>query len=141
MPLLNNPMNLYRILVSRFALFALMLSGALTAHAQPGGTNPGGGIEGGTNPGASGGLTNPLNDIDSLPEFLNAILGGIVQIGTIILIMMLVYVGFLFVAARGNAEKIQGAKSALVWTVIGGLILLGATSIQLVIEGTVNSLR
>lgn len=133
-------MNLYRTIAARFALFALMLSGAFTVHAQPGGTNPGGGIGGGTNPGTSGGLTNPLKDIDTLPEFLNAILGGIVQIGTIVLIMMLVYVGFLFVAARGNAEKIQGAKSALVWTVIGGLILLGATAIQAVISATVESL-
>lgn len=89
----------------------------------------------------SGGLINPLRGVNSFPDFLRAILGGIVEIGTIVLIMMLVYVGFLFVAARGNAEKLQGAKSALVWTVIGGLILLGATSIQLVIEGTVNSLR
>ncbi len=63
-----------------------------------------------------------------------------VQIGTIVLVMMLVYVGFLFVAARGNAEKLQGAKSALVWTVIGGLVLLGATAIELVIEGTVKSI-
>jgi len=95
-----------------------------------------------TNPsGTSGGLVNPLNGINSLPEFLKAILAGVVQIGTIVLIMMLVYVGFLFVAARGNAEKLQGAKSALVWTVIGGLVLLGATSIQLVIQGTVDSLR
>lgn len=89
---------------------------------------------------ASGGLVNPLS-VSTLDGFLTAILNGIVQIGTIILIMMLVYVGFLFVAARGNAEKLQGAKSALVWTVIGGLILLGATAIQLVITGTVNSVR
>lgn len=135
-------MNLYRTIAARFALFALMVSGAQTAYAQtsPGG-NSGGGVTPGGSPSASGGLTNPLKDIDTLPEFLNAILGGIVQIGTIILIMMLVYVGFLFVAARGNAEKIQGAKSALLWTVIGGLVLLGATSIQLVIQGTVNSLQ
>ena len=92
-------------------------------------------------PGGSEGLTNPLNGVSTLPEFLRAILGGVVQIGTIVLIMMLVYVGFLFVVARGNAEKLQSAKSALVWTVIGGLILLGATAIQLMIEGTVQSLR
>lgn len=87
-----------------------------------------------------GGLENPLQ-VDSLDGFLNAILAGVVQIGTIILIMMLVYVGFLFVAARGNSEKLQSAKSALVWTVIGGLILLGATAIQLVITGTVRSIQ
>ena len=138
MPLLNNLMT-YTTIAARLGLLALSLSGTQAAQAQttPGG-NPPGGVSPGGNPGD--GLTNPLKDIDTLPEFLNAILGGIVQIGTIILIMMLVYVGFLFVAARGNAEKIQGAKSALLWTVIGGLILLGATAIQLVIEGTVNSL-
>ena len=90
--------------------------------------------------GPSGGLVNPLKGVNSFPEFLRAILGGIVEIGTIVLIMMLVYVGFLFVAARGRAEELSKAKSALVWTVIGGLILLGATTIQLVIEGTVQSI-
>lgn len=133
----------YRSVAASVVLFALTLSGALTAHAQGGGTNPGGGIGGGTNPsgcGSSVGLTNPLKDVCSLEDFLKAILGGVIQIGTIILIMMLVYVGFLFVAARGNAEKLQSAKSALVWTVIGGLILLGATAIQAVITETVKSL-
>ncbi|MDP2816115.1 MAG: hypothetical protein Q8O19_05490 [Rectinemataceae bacterium] len=132
-----------RTIAARIALLALTLSGALTAHAQDGSTNPGGGTDGSTNPGCgseSGGLVNPLNKVCSLDDFLEAILGGIVEIGTIILIMMLVYVGFLFVAARGNAEKIQSAKSALVWTVIGGLILLGATAIQMVITETVGSL-
>lgn len=120
-----------------------MLSGLLvliplSLYAQvQGGTMNGGGTQNQTQ---SEGLVNPLKDVETLPDFLKAILAGIVQIGTIILIMMLVYVGFLFVAARGNAEKLQSAKSALVWTVIGGLILLGATSIQLVIEGTVKSL-
>lgn len=86
------------------------------------------------------GLVNPLKNIDSLPEFLNAILDAVIQIGTIVLILALVYVGFKFVAARGNAEEIQSARSALVWTVIGGLILLGAKAIGLVIEGTVSGL-
>lgn len=89
---------------------------------------------------ATGGLVNPLKGISTLDEFLKAILDGVIQIGTLVLIMMLVYVGFLFVVARGNPEKIQGAKSALVWTVIGGLVLLGATAIQLVISGTVKSI-
>lgn len=128
----------YQTITAHLGLVALSLSGAFTAHAQvQGGTMNGGGTQ---NQVQGGPLTNPLKDVESLPQFLEAILGGIVDIGTIILIMMLVYVGFLFVAARGNAEKIQGAKSALVWTVIGGLILLGATAIQMVITETVNSL-
>lgn len=117
-------------------LFLSLIAVAQSAHAQ---NTPGGGNT--TGSGVGSGLVNPLNGVSTLPDFLKAILKGVVEIGTIVLIMMLVYVGFLFVAARGNAEKLQSAKSALVWTVIGGLILLGATTIQLVIEGTVRSLQ
>jgi hypothetical protein len=129
----------YRTFLGSVLLTGLLLLIPVSLYAQvQGGTMNGGGTQNQTQ---SEGLTNPLKkDVDSLPTFLEAILGGVIQIGTIILIMMLVYVGFLFVAARGNAEKLQSAKSALVWTVIGGLILLGAKSIQLVIEGTVKSL-
>lgn len=63
-----------------------------------------------------------------------------IKIGGIILTIALVWVGFLFVAARGNEEKISRAKAALMWTIIGGLILLGAKAIQSVITTTVTSL-
>ncbi len=86
------------------------------------------------------GLTNPLNNINSLPEFLNKILEAVVQLGTIVLILAIVYVGFLFVVAQGNEEKIKSARSALFWTVIGGLVLLGAQTIGLVISSTVGAL-
>ncbi|MES2668637.1 MAG: pilin [Patescibacteria group bacterium] len=139
--------SIFRRVPQLFAIAALFfLSGAQASVAQnnPGAGNPPGNSPGSGNPpnttSGGEGLTNPLK-VDSLQGFLNAILDGVIQIGTIILIMMLVYVGFLFVAARGNAEKLQSAKSALVWTIIGGLILLGATTIQLVITGTVESIR
>lgn len=86
------------------------------------------------------GLTNPLKSIDSLPQLLEVVLGAIVQIGTIILTLALVYVGFLFVVAQGNEEKISNAKSALLWTIIGGLVLLGASAIGAVIGSTVDKL-
>lgn len=89
----------------------------------------------------TGGLTNPLNKIETLPQFLNAILDAVVNLGTIILILALVYVGFQFVVAQGNEEKLKSARSALMWTVIGGLVLLGAKSLGLVIQGTVESLK
>ena len=53
---------------------------------------------------------------------------------------MLVYVGFLFVTAQGNETKITAAKSGLLWTVVGALILLGAQAIALAIEATVKAL-
>ena len=88
----------------------------------------------------SGTLANPLNNISTLPQLLTAILNAVVQIGSIILVLALVYSGFLFVAAQGNEEKIRSARTALMWTVIGGLILLGATAIQAVITSTVQGL-
>jgi len=89
----------------------------------------------------TGGLINPLKGACSLPDFLNLILQAVVQLGTIALIVMLVYVGFLFVIAQGKEEDLKNAKSALMWTVIGGLILLGAQAISLVIQSTVGTLR
>lgn len=89
---------------------------------------------------SGGGLTNPLGSIDSLPEFMTAILRAVVTLGSIVLTLAIIYVGFLFVKAQGNAEQISAARSALLWTVIGGLILLGAETVGLVIENTVESL-
>ncbi len=62
------------------------------------------------------------------------------QIGTVIIILMLVYVGFLFVTAQGNDSKISEARTALLWTVVGALILLGAQAISLGIQSTVQAL-
>ena len=68
------------------------------------------------------------------------ILQFVINIGAIIVILMLVYVGFLFVVAQGNESKISEARNALLWTVIGALILLGAQAISLGIQATVTSL-
>ena len=90
-------------------------------------------------PGTSGALINPLG-VNSLPELLNAILKGVVQIGSILLVLAIVYVGFLFVFARGDTEQIKNARNALLWTVIGGILLLGAQAISMVIQATVQNL-
>ena len=84
-------------------------------------------------------LLNPLK-ADSLQELLVDVLRAVVQIGTIVLTFMIIWVGFLFVAARGNEEKIRDARRALFYTVIGGLILLGAQAIGMAIQSTVDSI-
>jgi hypothetical protein len=53
---------------------------------------------------------------------------------------MLIYVGFLFVTARGEPGKITAARQALLWTVVGALILLGAEAISAGIQATVKAL-
>jgi hypothetical protein len=84
-------------------------------------------------------LVNPLK-VNSLEGLLNLLLDAVIRIGSIVLVLMLIWVGFMFVTSRGNEEKIRTARNAFMWTIIGGLILLGAKGIQSVISATVNTL-
>lgn len=91
-------------------------------------------------------LINPLNSGDCAPNencllnFLNKILEFVIRIGTVVVILMLVYVGYLFVVARGEPGKITEARQALLWTIVGALILLGSQAISKGIEATVKAL-
>ncbi len=84
-------------------------------------------------------LENPLN-ADSLEDLLLALVQGVVRIGAIALLVFLVYVGFQFVAAQGNEEKLRDARTALIWTIVGGVILLGAEMIVGIIRETADAL-
>ena len=102
----------------------------------PGG-NPGNPSPGG-NPGTT--LVNPLGANSNLTTLLTSILKFVVRIGAIVVILMLVYVGYLFVVAQGEPGKITDARRALLWTIVGALILLGAQVIATGIQATVQAL-
>lgn len=89
--------------------------------------------------GGGSGLQNPLK-FCSLEQLLVGLLQLVIQIGSLIIIIMVIYTGFLFVMARGNPSKIEEARTALLWTLIGGVILLGAQGITLAIQETVTSI-
>lgn len=84
-------------------------------------------------------LVNLLS-VGSLEELVAKVLEVMVQVGSILLVLMLVWTGFLFVAAQGNEEEIRKARGALLWVVIGGLLLLGAQALSLIISATIESL-
>lgn len=85
-------------------------------------------------------LMNPLQGGTSLESFLNTILSFVIRIGAIIVVLMLVYVGYLFVVAQGSDSKLTEARKALLWTIVGALILLGAQAIAIGLQSTVNAL-
>ncbi len=87
-----------------------------------------------------GKICNPIPKITSIPGFVNTLLVGALKIGIPILALAIIYAGFLFVVARGNSEKLQKAKDALLYTIIGGAILLGAWAIAEMIEATVKTI-
>jgi uncharacterized membrane protein YjfL (UPF0719 family) len=113
------------------------------AVGNPGGdtgggvSNPGGGSSGG---GASpGGLTNPIQS-ESITELLTAILDILLTLAIPILVLMVMYAGFLYVTAQGDETKVKKAHSALTWAVVGGVIVLAAKLIIDLIEATVAAI-
>ncbi len=86
-----------------------------------------------------GGLCNPLK-ANSIEGLLVDILSYLVKIGTIFIILMLVFVGFKFVAARGNSGELEKARNMLLWTIIGAIIILGAQAIAMGIASTISAI-
>lgn len=85
-------------------------------------------------------LNNPLKGSTDLQGFIAKVLDAVVLLLTPVVTVMLLYSGFLFVVARGNAEKLGEAKKALMYTLIGAAIVLGAKGFELVIQNTVTCL-
>ncbi|MEK7588266.1 MAG: TrbC/VirB2 family protein [Patescibacteria group bacterium] len=87
-------------------------------------------------------IVNPLgpNGADNLNDFIKKILEGIIKIGIPIIALAIVYCGFLFIQARGNSKELETAKQALIYTIIGAAILLGAWALSQLISDTVLSL-
>ena len=84
-------------------------------------------------------ITNPINAPD-LSTLLNDIIDIIILLATPVIVVFVIYAGFLFVTAGGNEAKITSAKKILFWSLVGALILLGARVIATTVQGTVNSL-
>ena len=85
-------------------------------------------------------LFNPLGEGTSLETLLGDILQLVIRIGSIVIVLMIVFVGYKFVVAQGNSGKIEEARRMLLWTVVGALILLGAEAIALGIQATVQAI-
>ena len=86
-------------------------------------------------------LCNPLKaqDLMEIIEFL--LFEILVQIvAPIVVVLMLIWAGFDFIAAQGNSNKVTDAKNKLLYVVIGAVILLGAVVIYEIVVATVNAL-
>ncbi len=93
------------------------------------------------NPTLTNKIKNPLGSSDmTIETFLLKVLEGALKIGTPIIALAIIYCGFLFVKAQGNPEEITKAKEALMYTLIGAAILLGAVAISKLIVETVTTI-
>lgn len=87
---------------------------------------------------AGGSLTNPLSST-SIPDFLTKIIEVLLIFALPLIIIYIMYAGFLFVTANGNESQLTQAKNALLWSIVGGVIVLGAKIIIEVIKGTITA--
>lgn len=82
-------------------------------------------------------LSNPLK-FKTLEGLISGLVKIALQLGSMIAVLALVWVGFLFIVAQGNDSKITAAKNALWWVIIGIAILFGAQLIMEIIKGTLS---
>jgi hypothetical protein len=128
--------NLLNIIIIAFMLVLPVLSLAQNCTVNP--TAPGCTIN--PTPAGTTKIVNPLGETSSIPKLIHDILEGAVKIGMPIVVLAIVYCGFLFVSAQGKPESIEKAKSALLYTLIGAAILLGSWAIAQLIVDTVKGL-
>ncbi len=85
-------------------------------------------------------VENPLV-AGSIVELFETILDVLLIFAVPIIVFFIIYAGFLYVTARGNESTIKQAHMALLYALIGGLLILGARVLIEVISGTVDAFR
>ncbi len=86
-------------------------------------------------------LDNPLGATKSVPELVRRFLNIVLKIGVPIVVLAIIWTGYLFIAARGNPDGLKKAKDSLMYTLIGAFILLGAYAIAEAVVSTINAIR
>lgn len=87
-------------------------------------------------------LESPLKNIGGIDQLVKVIIDSIVlPLGMSIAVLFIIYSGFLYVKAQGNPPKLAEAHRALMWTLVGTAVLLGAWVLAQLVSGTINQLR
>lgn len=87
-------------------------------------------------------IKNPLGDkLTTIPDFIYALIKIVMYVGVPIVALAIIYTGFLFITAQGDEKKLTEAKKAIVNTLIGAVILLGAFVIANAIKQTVDDIK
>jgi hypothetical protein len=88
---------------------------------------------------SAGQLCNPLKST-TITGFLVSIIDVLLIFALPVIVFFIIYSGYLFVTAAGDTSQIEKARTSLTWSIIGGVIVLGAQLIVTVIQGTVTAL-
>jgi multisubunit Na+/H+ antiporter MnhB subunit len=83
-------------------------------------------------------FTPPSGTIGSVPNLVNAILTPVWQVFIGLAVIMVIVAGILFLTAMGSPEKVQTARQALIWGIIGIIVGVLAFSITAIIKMAVG---
>lgn len=90
-------------------------------------------------------ITNPLrlggSPITSLEGFIRAVLSLLIVVLTPLVALAIIFAGFQYVTAGGNPTKIQSASRALMYAIIGAILVIGAITLADVIDGAIGQFR
>jgi hypothetical protein len=91
-------------------------------------------VQGGVN------IENPII-AKNITQLFMTIIDVLLVFAVPLIVFFIIYAGFLYVTARGNESTIQKAHAALLFALVGGVIILGAKVLITVISGTVDSFQ
>lgn len=86
------------------------------------------------------GIVNPIK-VNTIQELVTQLLTVMIDLAVIVSVLFFIFAGLKMVMARGDPEGIKDAKGMIWYTAIGACVALGAKSIQLVIQNTVDQLK
>lgn len=84
-------------------------------------------------------LVNPLSNVPTIDALLYSILNVVLVFAVPIIVFFVIYAGFTYVTAQGNPEKIKTASRALLYAVIGAVIITGAFAITTIVSNVVRA--
>lgn len=85
-------------------------------------------------------IENPI-EAESITALFTALLEILLIFAIPIVVFFIIYAGFLYVTARGNVETVTRAHRALLYALIGGVLILGGNVLINVIQGTVDEIK
>jgi hypothetical protein len=87
-------------------------------------------------------LGNPLGQggVKSFTGFIERVLNIVIRLGIPVVVLAIIWSGFLYVKAQGNSEQVKKAHQALMWTIVGAVLLIGSYTIATAIQKTVTDI-
>ena len=83
-------------------------------------------------------IPNPLK-ANSIPALIDNIVNYIIGIATIILPLAVIYSAYLFMTAGGDMDKIIQGRHALMWTIVGYVLILISKGVTMIVASILGS--